>query len=143
MGNEIIARKLYQIQKLLKELRADLGNSKEDFLADRHKVGTAERNFQLIVNLAIDINGIIITSQDNNIPDTYQQSFLELGKNKLIDRETARFLAESAKLRNILVHEYNFDDDPSKFYDSAKRMIPVYEQYVKAIFKYTETKRPK
>ena len=139
MGNEVITRKLYQMQKLLAKLNTILDRPKEEFLKNEYYVGTAERNFQLIVNLAIDINGIIITSKNNNLPDTYYQSFLELGKSDLIDDETAALLAESAKVRNILVHEYNLDDDPEKFYESAKRMIPAYEQYVKAIFKYAET----
>jgi len=138
MGNEVIQRKLYQIKKLLKDLRPLLDELEDEFLGKRTSVGASERDFQLIVNLAIDINGIIIVNAENQIPDTYYQSFLRLGKMGLIDEETATLLAESAKLRNILVHEYDFEEDPKKFYRSAKHMLPAYQKYIKAIFDFLE-----
>lgn len=136
MGNEVVERKLYQIQKLLKELHPLLDVPEKEFLGSHVSVGSAERDFQLIVNLAIDINGIIIINAEIHIPDTYYQSFLQLGKMELVDDKTAALLAESAKLRNILVYEYNFEDDPQKFYRSAKQILPAYQTYVKAIFEF-------
>ncbi len=44
----------------------------------------------------------------------------------------------SLKLRNVLVHEYDFDEDYEKFYTSAKESIPAYKEYVRIMFKYVK-----
>jgi len=38
-------------------------------------------------------------------------------------------------LSNILVHEYDFEEDYQKFYDSAKKFLPAYREYLVAIQK--------
>ena len=35
--------------------------------------------------------------------------------------------------RNILVHEYDVEEDCKQFYESAKQILPAYREYVKAI----------
>ncbi|MBI4066349.1 DUF86 domain-containing protein, partial [Candidatus Gottesmanbacteria bacterium] len=69
-------------------------------------------------------------------PDTYLQSFSDIEKLGLVSGDLASTLLVSAKLRNILVHEYDFEEDYERFYDSAKEIVPAYQQYIEAVLKY-------
>ena len=66
-------------------------------------------------------------------PDTYRQSFTDLEREDVLDGDLARKLTQSAMIRNILVHEYDFEEDYEKFYGSAKALIPTYREYIKTI----------
>ncbi|MEK9174535.1 MAG: HepT-like ribonuclease domain-containing protein, partial [Patescibacteria group bacterium] len=54
----------------------------------------------------------------------------------VIEDKLAEKLMQSARLRNILVHEYDFEEDYEKFYRSAKEYIPVFREYTETIYKY-------
>ncbi|TSC55303.1 MAG: Uncharacterized protein Greene041679_650 [Parcubacteria group bacterium Greene0416_79] len=66
-------------------------------------------------------------------PDTYKQSFSELKKTGVLSDPLSKKLVVSAKLRNILVHEYDFEEDYERFYKAAKEAAPAYEDYIRAI----------
>lgn len=136
MPNELILKKLEQIEELLDELTEFLTSSFEDFKQSTKNIRAAERNFQLIVDLASDINTQILLEKGKKTPDTYRQSFTALGAAGILPAELAEELSTSASLRNILVHEYDFEEDYKKFYDSAKRFIPIYRNYLKEVHKY-------
>lgn len=136
MISEIIAKKLDQIGELLKELDQLLAYPLPDFKKDFVKVRAAERNFQLVVELASDINTQLLVEKGGKTPDSYKQSFTDLEKLNVLKSELARQLTASAQLRNILVHEYDFEEDYDKFYYSAKDFIPLYREYLKAVWGY-------
>ncbi|MEK7609099.1 MAG: HepT-like ribonuclease domain-containing protein, partial [Patescibacteria group bacterium] len=78
----------------------------------------------------------ILVEQGEKTPDTYRQSFSDLAKAEVLESGLARKLAVSAQVRNILVHEYDFEEDYKKFYDSAKIFIPAYQEYIQQIIRY-------
>ena len=136
MPHELILKKLERIEELLKELERLLRFSFSEFRADMLVVRTAERDFQLIVDLASDINTQIIVEKEGRTPDTYKESFSRLEKVKVLDYELAQRLVESAQIRNILVHEYDFDEDYEKFFNAAKEMLVAYKEYARVIYEY-------
>lgn len=136
MGNEIIFKKLDQIKEVLNELERLLRVPIEEFLGDLKAVRAAERNFQLAVDFASDINTQIVIERGGSAPDTYRESFAALEKEKILSHGIARRLMESAKVRNILVHEYDFEEDYEKFYHAAQESIPAYREYMKVIYDY-------
>ncbi|MBI4119116.1 MAG: DUF86 domain-containing protein [Parcubacteria group bacterium] len=101
----------------------------------------AERNFQLIVDLASDINTQILVEKGEKTPDTYRQSFSDLGRVGVLENDLAKKLVVSAQVRNILAHEYDFEEDYDKFYNAAKDLIPVYQEYAKRINLYLNRKK--
>lgn len=137
MGNELILKKLEQIKKLLNELERLLDISLEMFIKDLVALRATERNFQLIVDTASDINTQILVERGSKTPDTYRESFTALEKDGILSHELVQKLAESAKVRNILVHEYDFEEDYEKFYHAAGSHIPAYRQYIEIIYHYT------
>ena len=141
MSNELIEKKISQMQALIEQLAEILKRPFSEFHTDLLAVRAAERNFQLLADIAIDINNQIILEAGKETPDTYRQSFLCLGREKILPLALAETLAESAKLRNILVHEYDFEEDYQLFYESAKRFLPVYHEYLVVIQKYISNEK--
>lgn len=138
MPNPVLIKKLEQIKTFLRELNELLLIPFQDFRKDMVKIRAAERDFQLIVDLAADINTSLLIEKTGKTPDSYRQSFLNLAGISIISDELSKALAKTAQLRNILVHEYDFEEDFEKFYDSAKESIPFYKQYIKTILTYIE-----
>lgn len=136
MSKEIILKKIEQLKALLAELESLLQKGAEDFINDTVVIRAAERNFQLIVELAGDINTTLLVDKTGKTPDTYRQSFSDIEKLGVIDADLAAVMATSAKLRNILVHEYDFEEDYERFYISAKEIAPSYQKYIEAMLKY-------
>lgn len=139
MSNEIILKKLEQIGKLLDDLERLLSKPFRDFENGTVNLRAAERNFQLIVDLASDINTQILLEKGEKTPDSYRQSFVIAGKIGALPGKLAEKLSISAGLRNVLVHEYDFEEDSKKFYDSAKVFAPAYRDYIKEIYKYAKS----
>ena len=136
MPTEIIAKKLEQVKELLAELSRILDMPIENFQKDLVAIRAAERNFQLMVELASDINAQILFEHGSKTPDTYKQSFLDLVSINVLQNDLAKKLTISAQLRNILVHEYDFEEDYERFYKSAKDFIPAYQEYARQINSY-------
>lgn len=73
---------------------------------DSSKRRDVERWAENIVNSSIDIAKIILASGDRKIPQTYREIMQQLCFVENFDKEASEKLAEFAKLRNILAHEY-------------------------------------
>ena len=140
MSKEFISKKLKQIVKLISEMEELLVIPFSEFKNKFTNIRTAERNFQLIVEQASDINNHILLETGNETPETYRASFTQIEKLGLIDNKISKELVKSANLRNILIHEYDFDQDNFIFYKSAKKFMPIYKEYISAIQKCLEKK---
>ena len=140
MLNDIIQKKLEQMSLLLGELQELLGVPFIEFKSTFSNIRSAERNFQLIVELASDINTQIIADLGAQTPDTYKESFKRMASLKILKEELLPDFIKSSNLRNILIHEYDFDEDNFIFYTSAKGFIPLYEQYIDLIKRYLVSK---
>ena len=135
MSREVYFKKLEQIVELLRELEGLLQRPFEEYSADTIVPRAAERDFQLLVNLAVDVNLYLLAERAGTTPDSYRQSFLELARTGILARPLAECLAQSARLRNILVHEYDLDVDVEVFYRSARELVAPYREYVQAVYR--------
>ena len=136
MSKEFIYKKLDQLLVLLGELQEILILPFSEFKGKFTNIRTAERNFQLIIELASDINTHILIEKNMGVPDTYRESFSKMQKLGIFSDILNKELVKSANQRNILVHEYDFDEDNFIFYNSAKEFLPIYNEYIDAIRKY-------
>ena len=66
----------------------------------------AERLIQVVVDLSVDINAHLVTSETGAAPRTGHDSFPAVAAIGAISEDLAERLAPSAGLRNILVHRY-------------------------------------
>ena len=140
MSHDFILKKLEQMQTLIVELKELLVIPFPEFKKKFTNVRSAERNFQLIVELANDLNTHVVVESGAETPDTYRAAFVALAKLNIINEESLPGYIKSSNLRNILTHEYDFDEDNFIFYNSAKEFMPLYEEYIVAMKKYLATK---
>ena len=133
MSADVVRKKLEQIAALIAELETLLSKPLDDFLRDRIAARAAERDFQLLVNLAVDVNLALIEDRGGTTPDSYRESFLDLVPLGVLDRPLAETLGTSARLRNVLVHEYDLDTDTELFHRSALSFLEPYRRYAQAV----------
>ena len=135
---DFIAKKLEQAVELIKELEKCVLVPFSEFKNNLTYIRASERNFLLLVELASDINAHLLLEADKKTPDSYQQSFSEAEKAGIIPEAILEPLKKSARLRNILVHEYDFDEDNFIFYESVKSLLPAYREYISVIHNKTK-----
>jgi uncharacterized protein YutE (UPF0331/DUF86 family) len=135
---DIVTRKLAVIVRNLEALTGLSRLTRQEYGADLYRRKAAERLLQELIEAAIDINTHLIVVLGGTVPDSYFESFLELGSLHVIGGELAQNLAPSAGLRNRLVHEYD-DIDDSIVYESMDQGISLYTEYVRAIKAYIDT----
>ncbi len=133
MSNEIIQKKLEQIGALIVELRAWTARPFAEFAADTALIRASERNFQLMVEIASDINAKILIAKTKKTPDTYRDSFIKLVPLGIISDDLAARCARSVAVRNVLVHDYDIEEDYEMFFCAIQEMLPWYEEYAKRI----------
>lgn len=92
-----------------------------------------ERWVENIVNSAIDIAKILLASEKKKIPHTYRETMRELELIEGFNRETANGLADFAKLRNILAHEYL-----DIRFEQIKKFVQTSEPIYKDLLKFTK-----
>jgi uncharacterized protein YutE (UPF0331/DUF86 family) len=136
MSHDLIIKKLEQMNILLDELKSLLILPFSEFKKSFKNIRSAERNFQLIIEIASDINAHTVTELGSETPDTYRESFNRMVTLNILDEKLLKDFVKSSNLRNILIHEYDFDEDNFIFYNSAKDFLPLYENYIQAIREY-------
>ncbi|HHW58349.1 MAG TPA: DUF86 domain-containing protein [Clostridia bacterium] len=101
-----VIKRIEFIQIELEDLKAHKELSFQEYNADRIVRRNVERMIENIANALIDISKILIANENVEIPDSYREIILKLGEIKVIDIELAKSIAEIARLRNVLAHQY-------------------------------------
>lgn len=141
MSKELILKKIEQLKELLAELGKLLETPLEQFADDLKTIRAAERNFELMVEVASDINTQLLLDSGKKTPDTYKGSFIALKKEGILSAGLTAELVTSAKLRNILIHEYDFEEDYKLFYREAAKAIPAYTDYIRSVMEHLNRKK--
>lgn len=94
-----------------------------------------ERLLEKITGRMIDLNYHLLKEEYEYIPIDYHDSFIEIGRRKIITSEFAGEIAKATGLRNALAHEYEKIDD-KKIYESIKTTLIQVPQYLKIIIKF-------
>lgn len=134
MASEVIVKKLEQLQQLVAQLGEMVHISFDEFRKNIVIIRAAERNFQLMVDIAAEVNTELLIERGKKIPDTYRESFNALADAGVLDTILVEKLVQSAKVRNILVHEYDFEEDYQKFYTAAQESIVVFQEYIQKMY---------
>lgn len=132
---EVLQEKLAALLRYYKELKALEGISWEEYSQNNLYKRTVERLIQLIVEVATDINSMLLKSLDRGPTADYFSSFIELAEAGVIPMEFALEIAPSTGLRNVIVHEYQKIDD-RLVYRSIKETLKYYFKYLQLITDY-------
>jgi len=117
----------------LQQLTAGL--SYNDYVNNLAAKRAIEREIQLIVESATDINNMILKKIGKSFLRDCYNSFIDLAENNVIDMEFAVKIAPSAGLRNILVHGYKKIEDEI-VYSSISNVRELYSEYIGIISKF-------
>lgn len=130
---EFVRRKLQLIAEDLEQLVPFQDETLESLTADKIRLAAVERFLERIVMRAIDVNEHLIaelaSGRDRITRLTYRDTFLMLVDLGVYPKEFAETIAQSAGLRNILVHDYN-DVDRRKVHASIKSCLRDYHRYL-------------
>lgn len=140
IDKDLVYRKIKLISKDLKELKQISYLTEKEYFKNPMWEIQAERFLERIIGRTIDVNYHIVTETGNPPPSDYYESFIELGKLKILPREFSREMASYAGLRNRLVHEYNSLDE-KKIYKAMKKLIKDIPKYLLALEKYIKGKK--
>jgi len=108
-----------KVRKLTSELRKALSLlyelqslSKDEFLADEHKKGSAKYHFIMAIEAAVDLCNHLISVLRLRSPESYADTFKVLEEAGAFKKTFGSRLVEMAKFRNRLVHFYfSLNDD--------------------------------
>ena len=125
LDNVVICKKLGILIGYYKELQQLTdGLTIDTYLKNIMLKRAVEREMQLIVESATDINNMILKKQGESPSRDYYNSFIDLAE-----------IAPSTGLRNILVHEYQKIDDIIVF-KSINNVLNQYLKYIETISRY-------
>lgn len=127
-----IIKKIDLLREYLIELRPYVVLDAEAILANKEKILSMERLFQLAVDEAADINSYIAFQVLDKVPESYQSSFHVLSEGKILDQELVDRISESARIRNQIVHDYEKLQKKDGI-EAIKKFFPLYEKYLDAL----------
>jgi len=108
--SEVDKVRLMKIVIFLENELSDYANFKDltwmEYERDRNKRRNVERWVETLVNSAIDVAKILVSSERLPVPETYREMVLKLKLVGIMGDEDIEKLAGWVKLRNILAHEY-------------------------------------
>lgn len=131
-SKELITEKLLVMKKRLKELELIRPSDFETYLQNLTTRYAVERLIQIIVDLALDINNIILSGKGKPAAVDYFNSFMDLVACQVLEDDFARQIAPSTGLRDRLAHEYE-EIDHTIVFESINKTLDVYSRYVREI----------
>ncbi len=138
MRNKIvILQKLHRIEEYLSELETLCTYSFQEYQNDFKIKRAIEREVELIVEFATEVNGVIIVGSGEPPPADYFTSFVKLGQLEVLPKDFAQSIAHSSGIRNRLVHEYETVID-QLVYAGAKTIVVSFRQYVELVYHYLQ-----
>lgn len=136
MDEELLRVKLNQLAHVLRETEGWLDVPAGAFGRDTKLVRACQRNLQLLVEYASDINGMLVLATGAKPPASYRESFSSAftiyGVESLSAVDRASLLA-SVDWRNDLIHEYEPSESNDIFYAKLKEFLVAYRRYAVAI----------
>jgi uncharacterized protein YutE (UPF0331/DUF86 family) len=136
MDNVLLAAKLNQLLHILAETEDWLMVPPDTFSADTKLVRACQRNLQLLVEYASDINGILILELGRKAPGSYRESFTAVFAMPFASEITSSdrdALVASVDWRNDLIHEYEPAESHVRFYQKLKEFFPAFRNYARAV----------
>lgn len=131
----VVVSKLLKLKEYIEQLEKVKPKSYDEYTSDITIKYTVERIIQLIVDVALDLNNIVLAYMKKPPAADYFNSFIDLSVCGVLDNVFATSIAPSTGLRNRLVHEYEEINNEIVF-NSIDRVIDMYKEYLVLISKF-------
>ncbi|MFX1512291.1 MAG: DUF86 domain-containing protein [Promethearchaeota archaeon] len=136
---EKISIKLARLEKNIRYLKKYSNINPEELESDWTLLSAIERNFQVAIEIVLDIGGMIISEEEQEKPESYRDVILMLGKIGVFSEEFAEKFAPAAGFRNILVHIYE-EVQINLVCDFIRDYLSDFDLIAKYFVKYLENK---
>ena len=138
-GLEAVVEKLIRMKEYNSQLKKVKPSSYKKYLDDVIARYATERLMQLIVDLALDINNILLAYNKKPPASDFFNSYIDLAEVGVLEEAFAVSIAPSSGLRNRLVHDYETVNNEI-VYNSIDKMIEMYTNYMVKINRYLQGK---
>ncbi|QXO93876.1 DUF86 domain-containing protein [Methanospirillum purgamenti] len=109
---EVVSTLCSELNTAMDALDDIVSSGQEEFMANRHIRGSAKYHLLVAIEAVLDLSSHLITQNSWRFPEDYADTFLVMAENGFISRDEAEHLADMARFRNRLVHQYwKIDDD--------------------------------
>lgn len=136
LDKEIIRKHLREIEISLAYLKGKKNVGENNLLKNIEERFAVERALHLAIQNVIDIGNHILASLNINNVETYADIPVRLAEAGVISVKLARNLANMAKFRNMLVHEY-VKVETRRLVLFLKNNLNDFEAFAHAIAKFT------
>ena len=138
-GMEVVIEKLIKMREYIEQLGKIKPNTFDEYIRNLISKYAVERLIQLVVDLALDINNILLAYVKEPPAPDYYNSFIDLSECNVLERSFAFSIAPSTGLRNRLVHEYERIND-EVIYKSIDKIIDMYNSYMATVNEFIKGK---
>jgi uncharacterized protein YutE (UPF0331/DUF86 family) len=104
----------------------------DEFAHEHVLAASAERDFQVAIQAALDIGSIILADQQVMIPKRYSDVFPALAEIGVLPADFAQKLVSMAKFRNVLVHLY-LEVDLKRVYRYLQENLNDFETFARYV----------
>lgn len=125
MKNPELERKIKLLKEYVNKLAPYAALNSIDLLRNEEKRAAMERWFQLMVDEAVDINTALIYELSGKVSESYKSTFYELVSLNILEKVFAEKIAESVKVRNQMIHDY----ERIQYSELIERMKSLFEPY--------------
>ena len=107
----------------------------DEFAREHVLVGSAERDFQVAIQAALDIGAYLLAALSVDVPADYKDIFPKMAEVGILPPEFASKITAMAKFRNVLVHLY-LKVDLKKVYQYLQHDLGDFELFARYASEY-------
>jgi uncharacterized protein YutE (UPF0331/DUF86 family) len=111
VDKERVTRLLSRVRADTRELRTFADADRKDLLSDRTAMGAVKYLFLTAIEGCARVAHHLIASEGWGAPDTNAAAFQQLSDRGVVTATVGAALADAARFRNVLVHQYAEVDD--------------------------------
>lgn len=134
---EVLEGLLNNLKSYVKELKRLSLISKNNFLKDPDKLGSAKYHLIIAIECCLDIAHHIIASENLRKPENFADTFTVLAENKILNPEISSKLESMARFRNLLVHLYSRVEN-EKIYEFLQEELADFDKFAQDIANFIQ-----
>lgn len=135
LDKEIVLKHLKDIETSLSYLKGKKKIAERDLVENIEQRFAIERALHLAIQNLIDIGNHILASKNINDVETYADIPIRLAEAGIISVGLSKNLANMAKFRNILVHEY-IKVETKRLISFLRNNLRDFDDFVRAVSKF-------
>lgn len=137
IDNIKIKSKFNKAKDYISLVKRILGTPFDDFLENFENQVLAERSFEVLTQIMLDICTHIIAVSEVSAPSSYSDCMIKLGSLKILDDKDSLNYSQLIKMRNIIVHQYD-TLNYSMLYEGLSELLKGFNSFQKKILAWLE-----